>query len=216
MSKIKAVLFDFDGTIFNTNNLIIESWQEVFRLKKGAPADESMLKATFGEPLGITMERFFPGQAEECIKIYRDHQKDIYFDMIEIYPEMEDAIKKLKLLGYMNAVVTSRLTSSTMSTLEKFDIKKYFDVIITCDDTDKHKPDPAPALLALERLGISADEAVMVGDSHFDVLCAQNAGVKAVLVDWSEAAKVTSGLSDFDYTPDYVIKSAEELLDIVK
>ncbi len=215
MSKIKAVLFDFDGTIFDTNKLIIASWQEVFRVKKGEKADETMLKTSFGEPLSITMEKWFPGEAEECIEIYRNYQKDVYFEQIEIYPGMSELIKKLKALGYMNAIVTSRLTSSTVDTLEKFDLKRYFDVIITCDDTDKHKPDPEPALLALRKLGISADEAVMIGDSHFDVLCAQNAGIKAVLVGWSEAASVTANSDEFDYTPDFIINSPEELPDII-
>lgn len=215
MSKIKAVLFDFDGTIFDTNKLIIASWQEVFRVKKGEKADETMIKATFGEPLLITMERFFPGEAEECVEIYRNYQKDIYFEQIEIYPGMSELIKKLKTERFKTAVVTSRLTSSTVDTLRKFDLIQYFDAVITCDDTDKHKPDPAPALLALNKLEVSSDEAVMIGDSHFDVLCAQNAGVKAVLVGWSEAASVTSGSAEFDYKPDFVINTPSELMDII-
>lgn len=213
---IKAVLFDFDGTIFDTNKLIIESWQEVFRTMTGKEGDVDKIKATFGEPLLITMERWFPGESERLVNIYREYQKDIYFKMIEAYPGMPELIKKLKALGYMNAVVTSRLTSSTINTLEKFDLTKYFDVIVTCDDTDKHKPDPEPALVALRKLGISADEAVMIGDSHFDVLCAQNAGVKAVLVGWSEAAAVTLGGGEIDYKPDYIIEKAEDLIDIIK
>ncbi|MBQ9973004.1 MAG: HAD-IA family hydrolase [Firmicutes bacterium] len=213
---IKAVLFDFDGTIFDTNKLIIESWQEVFRTMTGKEGDVDKIKATFGEPLLITMERWFPGESERLVKIYREYQKDIYFKMIEAYPGMPELIKKLKALGYMNAVVTSRLTSSTINTLDKFDLTKYFDVIVTCDDTDKHKPDPEPALVALRKLGISADEAVMIGDSHFDVLCAQNAGVKAVLVGWSEAAAVTLGGGEIDYKPDYIIEKAEDLIEIIK
>ena len=213
---IKAVLFDFDGTIFDTNKLIIESWQQVFRVMTGSETDEAKLKATFGEPLLITMERWFPGESERLVDIYRNHQKDIYFKMIELYPGMAELIKKLKALGYMNAVVTSRLTSSTINTLDKFDLTKYFDVIVTCDDTDKHKPDPEPALVALEKLGIKADEAIMIGDSHFDVLCAQNAGVKAVLVGWSEAASVTLNGGEINYKPDYIIEKAEDLLEIIK
>lgn len=211
MKNVKAVLFDFDGTIFDTNKLILESWNEVFRVKGNKKTDEEVL-ATFGEPLVISMEKWFPGQSEECINIYRSYQRDIFFEKIEIYEGMGELIKKLKALGYLNAIVTSRLTSSTMKTLEKYDLARYFDVIVTCDDTDKHKPDPAPALLALEKLGISADEAIMIGDSKFDIKCAHNAGIKGVLVGWSEAKGDIP--HEGEDAPDFIIERAEDLLEI--
>ncbi|MCI8630826.1 MAG: HAD-IA family hydrolase [Firmicutes bacterium] len=214
MKNIKAVLFDFDGTIFDTNKLILESWQEVFRIKGGSRTEEEIL-ATFGEPLVTSMEKWFPGQSEECINIYRNYQKDIFFEKIELYEGMDELIKKLKTLGIFNAIVTSRLTSSTVNTLEKYDLARYFDVIVTCDDTQRHKPDPEPALLALEKLGISAEEAIMIGDSKFDIRCAHNAGIKAALVGWSEAASAGEIPENGQDAPDFVINSAEELLEIL-
>jgi len=214
VKNIKAVLFDFDGTIFDTNKLILESWQEVFRIKGGSRTEEEIL-ATFGEPLVTSMEKWFPGQSEECINIYRNYQKDIFFEKIELYEGMDELIKKLKTLGIFNAIVTSRLTSSTVNTLEKYDLARYFDVIVTCDDTQRHKPDPEPALLALEKLGISAEEAIMIGDSKFDIRCAHNAGIKAALVGWSEAASAGEIPENGQDAPDFVINSAEELLEIL-
>ena len=73
-------------------------------------------------------------------------------------------------------------------------MERYFDTIVTCDDTDKHKPDPEPVNIALERLGSRPEEAVMIGDSIFDILCAKGAGVKSVLVSWALA------VSDEDQT----------------
>lgn len=212
MKKVKAVLFDFDGTIFDTNKLILESWHEVFRVKGGAKSDDEIL-ATFGEPLVISMEKWFPGQSEECIKIYRGYQKDIFFEKIEIYEGMGELIKKLKALGFLNAIVTSRLVSSTTETLEKYDLMRYFDAVVTCEDTGKHKPDPEPALLALEKLGVAADEAVMIGDSKFDIKCAHNAGIKGVLVGWSEAKGDIPETGDD--APDFIIEKAEDLLEIL-
>ena len=213
MSKIKAILFDFDGTIIDTNQVIINSWQAVFQAMKGRDHDVEEIVSTFGEPLFITMERWFPGRAEECIQIYRNFQKDIFFDMIKICPGMDDLIKKLKLAGYKNAIVTSRLTSSTMGTLEKYDLARYFDAFVTCDDTKKHKPDPEPVLIALEKLGISADEAIMIGDSKFDIECARNAGVKQVLVDWSITMKPEERTGR--NAPTYLIEKAEDLFEIL-
>ncbi len=219
MKKIKAVLFDFDGTIFDTNKLILESWKEVFRVKNAAEKSESEILATFGEPLLVTMEKWFPGEADECISIYRNYQKNIFFEMIEIYPGMEELIKKLKALGYFNAIVTSRLTSSTIDTLEKYDLRRYFDIVVTCDDTDRHKPDPEPVLLALSKLDISEEEAIMIGDSKFDILCAHNAGVKAMLVAWSQAMsgapEMTEAPEGSPYRPDFIIDRADLLLEIL-
>ena len=220
MKKIKAVLFDFDGTIFDTNKLILASWGAVFQAKGTTPKSEAEILASFGEPLLTTMEKWFPGEAEECIRIYRDYQKEIFFDQIDLCPGMDELIRKLAALGFQLAIVTSRLTKSTVDTLEKYDLLRYFDTIVTCDDTDKHKPDPEPALLALERLGVSAEEAIMIGDSRFDILCAHNAGVQAVLVEWSEAmhgqAEIQAGAEGNEKEiPDYRIGRAEELLEIL-
>ena len=72
MSKIDTVLFDFDGTIMDTNNVILMSWQHTFRTLENREEDESKLTATFGEPLEYTLERFFPDvPVEESIEVYR-------------------------------------------------------------------------------------------------------------------------------------------------
>ncbi|MEY8368713.1 HAD-IIIA family hydrolase [Anaerovoracaceae bacterium 42-11] len=211
---IKTILFDFDGTVANTNRLIIDSWQHVFRTVHGKEADEADIKATFGEPLGISMVKNFPDMnPEDAIDMYRSHQKDIYEEMIEPFPGMAELLKGLKEKGYQVGIVTSRLRNSTMIGLRKFGLAETADCIVTCEDTDKHKPDPEPALIALEKLSSKAEETLMVGDSMFDIKCAHNAGIKAVMVGWAEA------ITEADLTgpdrPEYCIEKAEDLYDIL-
>ncbi len=211
---IKTILFDFDGTVANTNRLIIDSWQHVFRTVHGKEADEADIKATFGEPLGISMVKNFPDMnPEDAIDMYRSHQKDIYEDMIEPFPGMIELLQGLKEKGYQVGIVTSRLRNSTMIGLRKFGVMEVIDCIVTCEDTDKHKPDPEPALIALERLCAKAEETLMVGDSMFDIKCAHNAGMKAVMVGWAEA------ITEVDLTgpdrPEYCITKAEDLYGIL-
>lgn len=211
---IKTILFDFDGTVANTNRLIIDSWQHVFRTVHGKEADEADIKATFGEPLGISMVKNFPDMnPEDAIDMYRSHQKDIYEEMIEPFPGMVELLKGLKAKGYQVGIVTSRLRNSTMIGLRKFGLAETADCIVTCEDTDKHKPDPEPALIALEKLSAKADETLMVGDSMFDIKCAHNAGIKAVMVGWAEAITETD-LTGPD-RPEYCIEKAEDLYDIL-
>jgi pyrophosphatase PpaX len=95
--------------------------------------------------------------------------------------------------------------------LELFDILKHFSVIVTVDDTKQHKPHPEPVLKALENLGASASEALMIGDSVFDILCAHNAGVKAVKVSWGAALEHQD-----EEEPDYLVNDAMEIIDIVR
>ena len=211
--KINTILFDFDGTVANTNGLIIDSWQYVYQALTGRRASEEVIKSTFGEPLAISMEKAFPDTPpQQSIDLYREHQKDIYEDMIEPFPGMTELIRELKERNYKIGIVTSRLRNTTMIGLRKFGLLRYIDDIVTCEDTDRHKPDPAPVLIALERLSADPQEALMVGDSRFDIGCAHNAKVKAVLVGWAEAM---NGEEAEEEKPEYIIEKAEDLLRII-
>lgn len=212
--KKTTVLFDFDGTIMDTNDIIIKSWQHTFFTLEGKERPEAEILATFGEPLQITMERFLPDyDTEEAIEIYRSYQFEHYHDLIELFPGMEELIVRLKQEGYKLGVVTSRLRNSTEIGLNKFHLMQYFEAIVSADDTSKHKPDPEPVLIALEKLNSKPEEAVMIGDSMFDVLCAQNARVEAVLVSWAMAAKAQGKAGEIK--PEYMIEEAGDLLEIL-
>ncbi len=216
MKKIDTVLFDFDGTIMDTNDIILQSWQHTFRTLEKREEDESVLTATFGEPLNKTIARFFPNvPVEESIEIYRDFQRKNFRELITLFPGMKELVMKLKACGYKTALVTSRLRNTAMEGLEKFDMTKYFDVIVTPEDTDKHKPDPEPVYIALERLGSEAASSVMLGDTMFDILCARNAGVSPILVSWSLALEGKTKEDLGDDAPDHIIHTAEELFDII-
>ncbi len=212
MSKIKAVLFDFDGTIMDTNTIILESWEHTFNTVLGRDPVHEEIVATFGEPLDITMAKMFPDRdTNEMVEIYRSYQRHIYKDAITMFPGTREVIHALKEKGYKVAIVTSRFWKSTRTGLYKFDISDMFDAVVSAEDTNIHKPDPTPILLCLEKLGISADEAIMVGDSKFDILCARNAGVRSVLVSWTISVNEEQRR---ELAPDYYITDAAQLLEI--
>ncbi len=192
---INTVIFDFDGTLINTNDVIAEAWQYTYRYYLGHEMPVEHITKCFGEPLLITMAREFPGvPPEESAETYRAHQRAKADELVKMFPRTEDMIKAVKAAGYKVGVVTSRTKESTLFYMKNFGIDHYFDAIVSCDDTDKHKPDPEPLLLGLEKLKASSDEAIMVGDSSFDIRCANNAGVTSVLVDW----RMTSDDENFE------------------
>ena len=212
-NNIKAVLFDFDGTIMDTNEVIINSWQHTFRNLTEKEADVNMLLGTFGEPLEISIDKMLPEfSRDDAMRIYREYQYCNFKGLISLFPGVVEVLRELKGKDIKTAIVTSRLRRTTMEGIEKFDLHDFFDMVVTMEDTKKHKPDAEPAFEALRRLDIEAERAIMVGDSKFDIMCARNAGVKSVLVDWSVAAQAESGIEN---KADFKIRSLKELLNFV-
>jgi len=212
--KITTVLFDFDGTLIDTNDVIIQSFQYTFRkvLGEEKPVDEII--KNFGEPLAVTMEKMLDIPPEEAMAIYREFHYENFDELVKVFPGMPELIHELKSQGYKMAIVTSRLRHTTMKGLEKYGLTSYFDYVLTADDTDRHKPDPTPIFMAMEKLGSKPSETIMVGDSMFDILCAQNAGIESILVGWAIA--VTDEDINGPNRPTYIADSALDILDIVK
>lgn len=214
-STIDTVLFDFDGTVMNTNNVIIQSWQHTFRTLEGKERPVDDIVETFGEPLITTMGRFFPEvPPQEAVDIYRSYHYERFEDLIDIFPGIIDILSQLKGKEYKTALVTSRLRGTTDRGMKKYDLDKYFDAVITMEDCTKHKPDPEPINIALAKLGSSPERAVMLGDTMYDIKCARNAGVESILVSWAMA--VTEEDLQGPHAPDHIIEKAEDLWDIIR
>ena len=214
MSKINTVLFDFDGTLMNTNELIYNSWQHTFRTIKGTEGDPDMIKRSYGDILAKTIAEFFPDYPqEEAIEIYRSYQVGRFSDDIYPFPGMLELVRELKEKGYKVAVVTSRLRNTTLEGLNKYGLDEIVDAVITADECKAHKPEPEPALMAMRAMGSRAEETVMVGDSKYDIGCANNAGVTSVLVDWAVA--IYDREQEGIFKPDYTIAEAEDLWGII-
>ncbi|MBQ4649496.1 MAG: HAD-IA family hydrolase [Firmicutes bacterium] len=211
---INTVLFDFDGTLVNTNDVIIASWQHTYMHYRGREESIETITSCFGEPLLITMEREFPGvDPQESAEVYRTYQQQNAHLLVKIFPGIVDLLKALKEAGYRMGIVTSRTRESALRYMDMFGITEYFEAMVTCDDTTVHKPNPEPILLGLEKMGITKDEAIMVGDSPFDIKCANNAGVKSVMVDWRITCDNSVLITDAVW--DYEIKEPMDLLQVL-
>ena len=214
---ITTVLLDFDGTIMDTNDVIIDSWQHTYRSFRGVEGDEKEIVSTFGETLEYTMKNLFPEvPLEEALAVYRGYQRDNFLSSIRMVPGMREVLDELLDRGYPMAMVTSRLRYTTNQALEEFDLGKYFRHVVTADDVTRAKPDPQCVEMALAALGSSPENSIMTGDTIHDVQCARNAGVVSVLVGWS----ITLGgmeRDDFDKdeAPDHIITAPAQLLDLL-
>ncbi|MBQ9960907.1 MAG: HAD-IIIA family hydrolase [Firmicutes bacterium] len=211
---VNTVIFDFDGTLIDTNDVILASWQHTYRHFLGHDVSVEHITKTFGEPLMKTLAREFPDvPPQESAEVYRTYQRKMAADMVKLFPGVVEMLQTVKDRGYKIGIVTSRTKESTMNYLEMFNIGGFFDGLVSCDDTSIHKPNPEPLLMGLEKLGASAEESIMVGDSIFDIKCANNAGVKSVLVDWRVASD-NENLSQCQI--DYKITAPLELIKVLE
>ncbi|MDW7675791.1 MAG: pyrophosphatase PpaX [Bacillota bacterium] len=209
-TKYSCVLFDLDGTLLNTNNLIIESFKYTLDKHLNLRVSEGELYKYFGEPLRTTLARYDENQVEQMLTTYRQFNMDKHDELTTAFPGAVEVVQELHKNNIKLGVVTSKLRHSALKGIELAGISKYLDTIVAYEDTSHHKPEAAPIMKALKDIDHPNNNTIMIGDSLFDMLSAKNAEVDSVAVEWS----VHSLELLAEGKPNYVIKSFYELLDI--
>jgi pyrophosphatase PpaX len=182
----RAVLYDFDGTLADSTELIMRCFRHTMTHHLGAcPPDEDWLSG-FGTPLEGQIRRFARSDAEAAamVETYRTHQDAHHDVLLRPFPRALETVAELARRGHPMAIVTSKHRRSTLAGLDLCGIAGYFDVVVTPEDVSRAKPDPEPVLLALRRLGVAAHEAVFVGDSPHDVAAGRAAGTRTAAAAW--------------------------------
>ena len=217
---LKAVLFDFDGTIVDTTELIYESMRRATGEVLGRELGRETLMANVGQPLPRQMELLADGQpekTEELLEVYLHHNEELHEGLIREFPNVGTSLARLRDAGLRLAVVTSKRRFSVEMALDSFpDLGDVFDVFVTMEDTSEHKPLPAPLLKGLELLGdVPPERAAYVGDAPFDVAAAHAAGVTSVAVSWgaftAEALRAAGPdhlFEDLDSAVDFLLGAA--------
>jgi pyrophosphatase PpaX len=177
-------------------------------LRRETP-DHELLAAVGGPGLREQMEALDPERAEELIDVYSAHNIGLHDDL-QPCAGILDALGALRAEGRELGVVTAKRRATLALAFEVLpQLRRYFDVTVGAEDTERHKPHPEPLLAALERLGSDAADAVYVGDSPFDVQAAKAAGMASVAVTWG---RIHSRERLEREQPDAVAESVEELL----
>jgi pyrophosphatase PpaX len=180
----QAVLFDLDGTLVDTRELILSSFRYATREVLGTQLPDEDILPYIGIPLIYQMQTIALERADELMKVYREHNARVHDELIHYFEGTREALAALRKEGRMLAVVTSKRNEPALRGLTRFGLEGYFEFIIGSDDTTRHKPDPEPLLLAAQRLGLSADRCVYVGDSPYDMQAARAAGTLAIGALW--------------------------------
>jgi pyrophosphatase PpaX len=181
---VELVLFDLDGTLVDTIALILASFRHAMNEVVGEVPPDDVLLRHVGVPLRVQMQEFAPDRVEEVLTSYRAYNARVHDEMIAEYQGTEDALAELRDAGLKLGVVTSKSREPARRSLAAFGLDRFMDVLVTSDDTEIHKPDPTPLLLAAQQAGVPAGRCAYVGDSPHDMTAALGAGMVPVAALW--------------------------------
>jgi pyrophosphatase PpaX len=209
-----TVLFDLDGTLIDTIELILNSARYAFeKLDREAPSD-SEWAAGIGIPLFTMFGRYARDAADQAalIAAYREYQLANHDRLTRCYTDVVDTVAMLAERGHELAIVTSKSEALALRGLTHVGLARFMDTIVGCDGSTRHKPDPEPVQIALHRLACAPEDAIFVGDSVHDILAGNAAGVTTVAATWGAFRR-----SDLEPgQPDFYMESISELIGLVE
>ena len=209
--KIETILFDLDGTLIDTNELIIASFTHTVEKFGDRPYTREEILDFIGPPLVDSLTLVNPNKIDDMVTAYREHNYANHEKYVKAYPDVVETIKKLKTKGYKMGIVTTKIHHTAELGLKIAGMEGIFDVIIGLDDVENAKPHPEPVLSAIDQLKANPMTTLMVGDNYHDIEAGQNAGVQTAGVAW--AIKGRESLEK--YRPDYMLENISDLFEII-
>lgn len=210
---IKAVLFDFDGTLIDTNDLIFESYRKAYREVLNHEMSMEEILFLYGKPLYSSLiNKYGKETGERMYEIYRAYNEVNHDLLAKGFEGATEGVKLISDMGYKTGIVTSKRLHMVERGLKIMNLQDIFDVIITPDDTDRSKPAPEPVLCGCKKLGVKPEEAIYVGDSIFDMEAGKSAGTQLCAVKYT----ITPHEKMLQYGLDFFVDSITELADMLK
>lgn len=213
-SRYRALLFDLDGTLVDSLELILGSYRHTMAEHLGrVPPDEEWM-VTMGKPLRVQLQSFAqtPEQLEAMFRTYIEHNEANNQRLIRPFPGMREAIESLRRDGFRMGVVTSKIGEHAWRELRSCGLDGLFDGLVAADDVQRPKPHPEPVLRGLQSIGAAAHETLMVGDSVFDLEAARGAGVDTAAALWGPFDRERLAVGQ----PTYWVRHIDELLALLK
>ena len=209
---IKALLFDFDGTLLDTNELIIQSFMHVFDEKFPGQYTKDDCIPLMGPSLRQTFERLTPNEVDEMIAKYRAWNEAHHDELVTQFDGVVETLHELHAMGIRLVIVSSKVHANIVKGLHLLGVADLFEYIVGADDVEHVKPHPEPIEKALKYLQLLKDEVIMIGDNSHDIEGGQNAGVKTAGVSWTIRGE--EYLQTFN--PDYMLTKMSDIISIVR
>lgn len=212
--KFETVLFDFDGTLANTLPLTIHGMQAVFEKYDQRILDGPGIIAMFGPTEdGMIADNFQHQHAiNEAIQFYytiyaRDHQ-----EYVGQNPQINNLLSELRKRDIVTGVITGKSRRAYALSEKALGFEKLFDSVVTGDDVAEPKPNPEGIIKTIEKFHANPETTIYIGDSNWDVMAGQAAGIHTAAVQWLEMAQS----SEYPANPDYLWHDVDEMIRLLE
>jgi pyrophosphatase PpaX len=207
----RTILFDLDGTLIDSIELILASHRHATLEVLGASPSDEVLRQGIGVPLLTQMRTLDEPRADALVTAYRAFNHRMHDELLRPYEGLIELCERLREEGATLGVVTSKSLPVVEMAFARLAFAPLLDVVVTSDQTEHHKPRPEPILEALRRLGRDASGACYVGDSPFDMQAAHAAGVDAIGVSWGAFTAAELRAED----PAAIARTPDELAEVL-
>ncbi|HEY9677088.1 MAG TPA: HAD family hydrolase [Drouetiella sp.] len=211
----KLAIFDFDGTLVDSAPGIIEVMKncvDEYKLSDDVLKEWQML---IGVPLMRQMEIIFPDRNEEYWLEVATRYREIYdgktIELCPLFPHLITMLEELRKANVLVTIASSKRRHLIETVLDHHDLSKFFEFVVGAQDVQNHKPHPESVHLTLQRLSMNAHDAVVIGDSTYDLDMARGANVDAIGV--TTGIHTTEILSTSQ--PTHIVRGLEEVLPII-
>jgi phosphoglycolate phosphatase len=214
----RAVIFDLDGTLVDTAPDLMASTNHVLAQLKRRPISMAEVRSFVGHGAKALIARGAAATGDALddrtlgyahAEFLRYYEKNIAVDSA-IFPGVTELLKACEAEGFKMGVCTNKTEGLSLRLLDALDLSRYIGAVVGPDTINIAKPDPAPYLETLKRLGVAAPDSIMVGDSETDILTARAAKVPVIAVTFGYTAKPVA-----HYKPDYLVSHFDEIWDIL-
>lgn len=202
------IIFDVDGTMIDTEKVVIDSYRYAMAEEFGRLLTDEELAPVYGIPTIQAMARMGIKDTENACNRYYECLFKAFKSGVGVFDGIAELLAELDKRNIECGIVTSRIRSEVFNDANLQHLLKYFGHVVCAEDTEKHKPDAEPASKLLELADTEASQALYLGDTYYDYMCAKNAGVKFALASW--------GARQADNVPaDFVLDKPEALLNVI-
>lgn len=201
MGRLKLIIFDFDGTLADTHELIVQTNQEAARQMQRPVPEEDAISAIIGLPLDEGIRTLFPGVTDQEVGVFAAKYREVFYALRgkfvpALFPGVKETLAALHAHGYVLTVASSRSCQSLNEFLDEMGVAGYISYVLGADNVTRAKPHPEPVLKTLRELGFAPEEALVVGDMPVDIQMGLGAGAFTCGVSYgnsSRAALLASG-----------------------
>ena len=210
--RYRAVLFDLDGTLLDSADLIVTSFVETCRALLGRTLDREETLRSWSWPVRAKFHALAPDRADELTADYLRRYLEMHDNRLRLFPGVPSVLEELQARGYLLGIVTSKRRATADAAVRAFGLDRWCRAIVVDEDVRRHKPDPEPVTLGAQRLGVAAADVLMVGDSVEDMAAGRGAGAGTGAALWG-TQHLDAVLAE---RPDHRLESPDALLTVCR